>query len=163
ERYRVTGQPTRVAASVGTLVVRVHPRAQVVEVGSREHARAELRMLHHLAVLGVVEQARLAQDRVRHADLADVVDHPGEPYALDPLLAHTELTGDGGGVPADGLGVASGPAVADVERLGEHEHRGDALLALEVAGFRAGREARDDLRVVKDDAVASERLRRGER
>src|SRR5256885_2267706 len=79
ERDLLIVRAVGVAAAIGTLVVSEHPRADVLEVRAREDSRAELGVAFHLVVLLVGERAGLAEDRILHPDLADVVKKPGQP------------------------------------------------------------------------------------
>jgi hypothetical protein len=60
--------------------------------------------LHDAALVGG-QAAALAQDRLEHAELADVVQPSGEAEALDELVAIADARGQGGGEIADALGV----------------------------------------------------------
>ena len=97
-------------------MVGADPRRDVLEPGAVEDASAELGVLAHFVPLGVGELARLLEDGVRDADLADVVKHAGEVDALRLARSHRQLGGDQLGVAADGLRVAGGAGVAHVER-----------------------------------------------
>ena len=74
--------------------------------------------------------------------------------------AEAELVRDQLGVAADGLGVAGGGDVAQVERLGQ-QHRGGELLAAAVVGERV--EHLERLGVVDHAAVAAQALGREQR
>ena len=91
ERDLVPAQAARVAEAVGALVVSEDPLAQVGELGARQEARADLGVRVHLLPLALVERAGLREHAVRDADLADVVQHAGEPHALHALLLEAEL------------------------------------------------------------------------
>src|SRR5204862_1285571 len=93
ERNLVVSQPAGIAAAVGTLVMGEDPAPDVVELGSSEDARADLRVLAHLGVLVVGERARLAQNRVGHADLPDVVEDARHAHAFDLVVRQPELAG----------------------------------------------------------------------
>jgi hypothetical protein len=102
QRDLVGGQAKWVAAAVGALVVGDDPVADVVEAG-------------------------LAQDGVRDADLADVVQESGEADALDLGGWQVQPASDELGVPGDCLRVCGGAVVAHVARFGEHHDRCDVL------------------------------------
>ena len=91
QRDLVLSEALRVAGPVGALVVGEDPLADVGELLAREDSRAELGVALHLVVLGRGQRPGLAEDRVGHADLADVVEDPREPDALDPGLVEPEL------------------------------------------------------------------------
>ena len=63
------------------------------------------------------ERPVLAQQPGGHAELADVVQDPGEAQHLEPVLVHAQLAGDHRGGLADPLAVAAGVAVLDVDGL----------------------------------------------
>src|SRR5207248_2183856 len=87
ERDLVLDQLARIAPAVWALVVREDPAADVVELGAAEDPRADLRVLAHLRVLLVDQRPGFAQDRVRHADLPDVVQDAGD-AAVGPWLGY---------------------------------------------------------------------------
>src|SRR5262249_57134294 len=93
------------------------PFPDVVELAAREDAGTQLGMPSHLVHLGGGELPGLAEDRVRHADLADVVQYTREADSLDPVLVEAELLGHHLAVATHRLAVARGPGVALVERL----------------------------------------------
>ncbi len=81
---------------------------------------------HLVAVLGMQlddppllggQRAVLAQQPGGHAELADVVQDPGEAQHLDALVVHAEFAGDHHGGLSDPLAVAAGVAVLDVDGL----------------------------------------------
>ena len=80
-------------------------------------------MALHVEPFDLGERPRLLQDRVGDADLADVVEHPREPYALDPALGHPQLLRDLLGVAGHGAGVAGRGHVAHVQRLCQRHDR----------------------------------------
>ncbi len=163
ERDLVSGEALRVPGAVGTLVVRQDPVPDVVQLAARENPGSELGMALHLRVLLGGERPRLAEDRVRHPDLADVVEDAGEPQPLDSILVKAELRRHHLAEAADGLAVAGGPRVALVERLRQAEHRGEVGLGLDVPA--AGDRPQDvgDLGAVDDGAVTAQRLGRVQR
>src|SRR3954471_6025165 len=158
ERDLVAGQAERVAAAVGALVVGEHPRADVLEVGAGQDARAHLGVLAHLGHLVHLERAGLAEDRVGHADLADVVHRAGVSEALAAVLRHPELLADRLGQLADRLRVSGRARVADVEDLGECHHGGEVLLVVDALVLDRRRHRLDRGRVEDDGAVAADLL-----
>ena len=95
-----------------------------------QDARADLGVLAHLGLLRGVERARLAEDRVRHADLADVVDDAGVAHALAAVGGEAERAGRALGVAGDRLRVRGGAGVADVQRLGQPQRGGELALVV---------------------------------
>ena len=90
----VAGEAVRVAAAVEALVVVAHPVRLERHVGGLDDVEPEQRVaLHHL-VLVVGEPAGLVEDRVGHADLADVVQQAGQPHARQAVALEAELGGD---------------------------------------------------------------------
>ena len=157
ERDLLAPQPEGVAVTVEPFVVSQDRGTQVGEAGTAEQTSADLRVVADLGPLVVVERPVLEQDRVGHPDLADVVQHAGEPNALRPVIREAELARHALGVAADGLGVAGGARVAQVERLRERQQRGQVRGPDGVAGG-TGRERADDLAAVDHGAVAAEGL-----
>ena len=153
-------QRARIAEAVGALVVGEDPCAQVVELGPREEARPDLRVRVHLLPLLRVERAGLREHAVRDADLPDVVQHAGQPNALDVLLVEPERARHQLGVAAHGVRVLPRAGVTDVERLGERDDGRELELAARVSHLR---ERARHLVAVDDGAVAAEVLRRGGR
>ncbi len=119
-RDLLAGQPVRVAGAVDPLVV-VQDRGP----GLPQEADAA----HHLVpVLGVQlddpaflgrERPVLAQQPGGDAELADVVQDPGDAHHFHPVLGHAQLAGDHRGGLADPFTVAARVAVLDVDRLDE--------------------------------------------
>ena len=83
-------------------------------------------------VLVVGQGARLAEQVIRHPDLADVVQEAGQPHRADRRLVEAVLAGHEDGVPGDVLGVPLGVAVLRVHRedqpLQDVEGRGPAVV-----------------------------------
>ena len=75
DRDLVAGEPVGIAAAVPALVMRPDDLDACVleEVDAADHLRAEHGVRLHQPPLGLAQRARLQQDLVRHADLADVV------------------------------------------------------------------------------------------
>jgi len=80
--------------TVGTLVVRTYP----IDLLGRQHAlhdpRRELRMVRDLGPLGRGQRLGLAEDRVWHPDLADIVQLGGRPHDPDLPLGEPHALGD---------------------------------------------------------------------
>jgi hypothetical protein len=130
-----------IAAPVGALVVEEDPGADVVEVGRLDHPRADLRVAAHERPLALRERTALANQLVRDADPADVVQDAREPDPLDRLGRQPQLAGGELGEPADPVAVADASGVAHVEGLGEAEQRGEVHLCLLVPPRRTGEDA----------------------
>jgi hypothetical protein len=94
---------------------------------------------------------------IRYADLAQVMDHAGEP---DPLLAHriqTQFLGDHRGVTGDRLRMSAGRNVAQVQGLAEQYHGVDVARCL-TWHRRTFSGAVLDLGTVGDDLIPSTML-----
>ena len=139
ERHVVARHAGGVAAPVGALVVGQHPLADVGQPRAAQDPGADLGVLLHGVVLGVGQRAGLLEDRVGHADLADVVQHAGHPDAVGVVAREAQLAGHHLAVAAHGLGVAGGALVAHVQRLGQVEHRGQLGLVARCASRRRRR------------------------
>src|SRR5687767_6519312 len=112
-RNGVAGQAVGVAAAVPALVLVAHDPRYAPESRDRpEDALADDRMLLHQDPLVVVEWTVLVQDRVRDADLADVVQQGRGLHAGDLVRVQGERAGDPDGQLHDCLGVVAGVAVA---------------------------------------------------
>ena len=161
QRDLVAHQVVRVAGAVPVLVLVTDDLRDDAHAGDRlEDALADDRVLAHEVPLGVVERARLVEDAVRHADLADVVQLRRGGDGLHVAAVHPELLGDLAREVHDRLELGAVVAVAREHRPGERVDDG---------GLRG---ARRDARSVVDAhlaAAAAERagavdagLRRGE-
>ena len=138
----VSAQARRVAGAVEALVVVQHPLGLDRQLSGDEDAVPDADVLAHLLPLVVGERRRLVQDRIRHADLADVVQEAGEPEPLDALAVEAEAGADRDAELGDGLGVAARPDRLRVDS--PRERRGERLLMVRrriVAGLR--RRSRD--------------------
>jgi len=159
----VPGDGARVPTAVGSLVMSVDPALDVVEARAAEDPSADLRVLAHLVELLRGESAGLAQDRVGHADLSDVVEHAGKAEALGAVGAQPQLAGHELGVPADRLRVPRGSVVAHVECLGEVEDGRQVRQCMSSLVGPPGGEDAADLITVQDGAIAAEGLGRVQR
>ncbi len=82
----LAGQPVEIAVPVPALVVMADAGADEVDVGQVAHDQvAEADVLLDDVVLLGGQLAGLAQDAVRDADLADVVEQPGDADRLDEV------------------------------------------------------------------------------
>jgi AcrR family transcriptional regulator len=129
ERDRGALDAERVPGAVPPLVVRLGDLGRHLEHRGRvagEDAMPHRRVgLHHLVLLDR-QRAGLAQHRVGHGDLADVVEAGREPELLAPLGRVPHRMGDLGGHVTDAVRVLAGLRIAE---LGEH---GQLLERLEV-------------------------------
>ena len=108
--------PIDIAGPVPALVVVADARADQVGVGQVTHDQvAEDDVLLDDLVLVVGQGARLAQQMVRHADLADVVQQSGQPDRPDGRLVETVLLREEDRVASDVLGVPLRIAVLGVD------------------------------------------------
>ena len=121
ERDVVAAQSVRVAAAVGPLVVQLDDR-DVRRAGTAPAARMRapstgccLMTSNSSSVSG----PRLAQDVVRHANLADVVQQRARAAARRARRPAGAWPADGDREHADALGVAGGVGIARVERRGQ--------------------------------------------
>ena len=84
-----------------------------------QDSRAEDRVQLDLLVLGIGERAGLPQQRIGHANLADVVQQRAEPEDLEFCLVQAERPADRDRQHADSFGMAGCVGVARVERRGQ--------------------------------------------
>ena len=93
-RDRLAGEPIEIALAVPSLVVMADAGSDGVEVRevADDHV-AEGDVLLHDRVLGLGQATRLAQDGVRDADLADVVEQPGDLDGADALPSSSPAAG----------------------------------------------------------------------
>lgn len=140
QRHLLAREPERIAAAVRALVMGEDPVPHVVEHVAAKDARADLRVAPHLGVLVVGERPRLVENRVGHADLADVVQQARHADALHVAGIHAELLGHHRRVPGDGLRVRRRAGVAQVEGFGEADGRDEpgAVVVAVRCGDRGG-------------------------
>ena len=101
------------------------------EVEGGHDLGADHRMVTHQRPLVGVERAALAQQCLRHADLANVVQEAGVGDRLDLVGGQSERHGQASSPGADSLGVAPRARILGLERVGEAE-QGLADRALEL-------------------------------
>ena len=77
--------------------------------------------LHDLELV-LAERARLAEDAVVDADLADVVQQRADAQVAHLLLGEAEVLADGDRVAGHALGVAARVRILRVDGRGEHAH-----------------------------------------
>jgi hypothetical protein len=135
----VAAQRVGIAAPVQPFVMaqddRPHP-AQRLE--RRTERIANLRMpLHQLELLGG-QRARLQQDRIGHADLADVVQIPAAVQRFEIVVAEPDRLTQPDGVAGEPLAVALGQRVArlDGERQGHERGLGRVQIVDQVLDAR---------------------------
>ena len=120
ERDVLAGEPGQVALAVPALVVVADAGADVVDVGHvADDEVAERDVLLDDLVLVRRQAAGLAEDVVRDADLADVVEERRDPQAGSHLLRQAQPLGEEQGVGGDVLGVELRVAVLAVDRQDE--------------------------------------------
>src|SRR2546429_595385 len=101
QRDLVADEAVRVPEAVPTLVVMPDRRHGVLEARELRHDLGAPRgVLLDRLELGRLEPAGLRQDRVRHTDLADVVEERARTQGLEPLAGQIELAPDREGYPA---------------------------------------------------------------
>ena len=134
ERDLLAGQLVQVAVAIPALVVVADAGPDDVDVGQvADDQVAERDVLLDDRVFLGGQLAGLAQDRVRDADLADVVEQPGDPDGGDQLVRQLEPLGEEDAVAGDVLGVLLGVAILGVDREDQ------ALEDVERAGLGLGR------------------------
>ena len=119
----------RVAGAVPALVVVERDLLRHLQDGEgalAEDLGAHLGVLLHHLPLGGGQLARLEEDLVGDADLADVVQRRGAPEQRGLVLAEAEAAGDQRGGPANALGVLVGGVVAVLGGDGEPLERLEA-------------------------------------
>ena len=82
ERDRLAADAAGIAVAVGLLVAVEDPLADVGQLAGAEDPAGHLGVAADLVPLGRRERPGLVEDRVGDADLADVVQHAGQPQAL---------------------------------------------------------------------------------
>ena len=117
ERDLLTHEAIEVALAVPALVVVTDPGPDDLDVGQVAHDQvAERDVLLDHVVLVRAERAGLAQDVVRDADLADVVEQTGDADGVDEVALEPETFGQEHAVAGDVLGVLLRVAVLGVDR-----------------------------------------------
>src|SRR3954451_6940517 len=124
ERYLLTHQAVRIAAPVIALVTRADQPRHALERRCRaQDAVADDGVLAHEAPLGVVERARLVENRVGHGDLADVVQLRRAHHLVELLAAESEVGGNGARQVGDVVDVLAQLRLALLERLEQRARR----------------------------------------
>jgi hypothetical protein len=125
QRDDLARQPVRVAAAVPALVVMAdHQLGLAEELDLAQDLPAHQRMALHQRPLFRRQRLGLPQDRVRHRDLADVVQQEAE---LDLGVVderRVEHPGDLHAVGGDALGVLAGVGVTRLDGVAQRAHRG---------------------------------------
>ena len=147
----------RVAASVDVLVVVEHPSRLLVELGGLDDGVADVHVSAHRGGLVGVERSGLPKNPVRDADLADVVQQPGEPDPLEPIGVEAELLADQDAQLRDGLAVVARPCVLGVDRA--RERGGEEPLVVSVRALLGRRRRLRREAVGVDDDPATRPLR----
>src|SRR5215204_2618798 len=87
----------------------------------------------HLIHLLSRQWARFAEDRIRYADLSDVLEDARQLQPLHPVLIEAQLAGHELAEMSDGLAVLRGAGIALVQGLSQAEDRGQMCLRLDIA------------------------------
>ena len=116
ERDLLAGEAVGIAAAVEALVVVAHPARLELHVGGLDDVVAQQRVALHVLVLVVGELGGLVEDRVGDADLAHVVQQPGQAQAREPPGLEAQLGADEPAQLRDGLAVAARVGVLGVDR-----------------------------------------------
>src|SRR6185503_18418997 len=116
-RDRLAGEPIEIALAVPPLVVMTDTGSDGIKVRevADDHV-AEGDVLLHDRVLALGEATRLAEDGVRDADLADVVEPPGDLDGAELFGRQADATTDERRVPRHVVGVALGVAILRIDR-----------------------------------------------
>ena len=141
QRDLLAGEAVGIAAAVEALVVVAHPARLDLHVGRLHDVVAQQRMALHLLVLVVGELGGLVEDRVGHADLAHVVQQPGQAQAREPPGVEAQLGADQAAQLRHGLAVAARVGVLGVD--GARERAGEGARVMLVLLRRGRRRGRD--------------------
>ncbi len=130
DRDRVAGELLGVAGAIEALVVRGDDRHEVAQgLDGREDGAADRRVRAHEHPLVGGERPGLIQDRVGHADLADVMEQRAELHAPQLVTGHPHLVRDRSRQRSDPRGVAARVRIPRVDRCRERLHRCEVQLA----------------------------------
>ena len=133
--------PARIAVAVPPLVVvadEVLSRAEMAQRG--KDLDADTHVLSDVRHFVGGQGSRLVEDRLAHADRANVVKAPGEAQLLDGLGVKAEVLTDCGSHGGDALGVAAQVGILGLERVDErlgnaHRERSQSVpLRFELGG-----------------------------
>ena len=146
ERELAAAQAVGIAAAVEALVVAAHERRLAGEAADvPEQRRAVARVALDHGELRRRQRAGLAQDLVRHLQLADVVQQRGDRQAAQARAAQAELLADLDGELRDAARVLARRGVLDREAREQARHPGAEqrlLLGHDVCGRRSPSAAR---------------------
>ena len=120
----VAGQAGRIPVPVPMFVMMERIRDGRLEmVHAGQHVRADAGMLpHHLPFAGV-EMRGFVEDGARHDDFANIVQQRAEFENGELLGLPSQRFGQAHGVLLDALNVAARVLVADLDDVGQHQHR----------------------------------------
>ncbi len=160
ERDLVAREAVGIAAPVPALVLVPHRFRDVAEARQREQdPLADDRVLAHQGPLGGVERPWLVQDRVRDADLPDIVEQRAGLDLGERLAAQPERTSDGNREVPNGVGVLARVAVTGAESHREGANDGPVGLGCAAALLTDPGERHDECLLPFEEAAGSiERL-----
>ena len=137
ERDAVSLQPERVALAVEALVmVEEYRQRALQEADLRDEDARQQRVPLHGLPFATAQGARLAQDGVGHAYLADIVEERAALDVDEPFFRHVHLPGDGDGQVRDAFRMAFRRRVFGVEG-GAERLEGRIVGRLELTGVCA--------------------------
>src|SRR5581483_6722242 len=163
ERDLLARETERVARAVEMLVVVEDPPVDRLDAETVEERVPELGVALDDRELLVRQLAGRAQDRVREADLAEVMQEPGETEALERLRVEAELDPDAFGERRDHLRMARRRRVARIDEAHEVLRGTEPRVALRRALELLRRIHPHDARAVEARAVLAVPLRPVER
>jgi hypothetical protein len=118
----VAAKPTRVAAAVKRFVVMQDIFGSRGEArNADDHAVANDRLAAHDCQLLLVQPRGLQENRIRHADFANIVEQRSARHVFELGLASAQPTAKQFGIAADPLRMNFGLLVTRVERSGERK------------------------------------------
>ena len=159
DRDLLTGELVRIAAAVPALVMAADRGGDARPAGhAGQRLGAPARVHAHDLPLSRRQAARLVEDDVGHADLAEVVQARGDLELADSHQRQLQVTGDRIAERDDLLSMAARVAVAKVQQLGERadarlEHALDRGGALGVAPAQTRQGGKAVERVVEPGAA----------
>lgn len=120
----VGGVLDAIAAAIPAFLMKLHHRQSVREHFDRaEDPHADLDVLLHQVALPRIERPSLVEHRLRHADLAHVVEERGVAQVPELTLVEAQLLAEPKRQVADPLDVTDRPLVLGLDRRGERPDR----------------------------------------
>ncbi len=150
-----------IAAAVEALVmVADHPQNGGQCVQRPDHLLADGGMIDDPEELLARQRALLVEQRLRHGDLTDVVQQPGDANAISGSVAESKVEGEGAGQVADALGVTARVLILRFQCQRQRADHAVRLLEIGVIVLDAQQrlDARDQLQPVQrigDEIVGS--------